>query len=275
MLEARDEGLERLAELPPPRRAQRAHRASVEPPHRGDDLRPARGRPRELDRRLDRFGSGIAQEHAAEVPRGDGEEPLRERGLRVRPERRADVDQLLGLRCDRLDDRRVAVPEVPDAERGAAVDVLVPLVVPEGRHGPPHERRRPLRGARELHGPRVHRVQAITVPIPDSARSTGSGCWEDAMMTCFTPPSRASCAAISFFFIRPYAKFMKNVRRSRGTTGITVEGSLGSRRSPGTFVNRINVSAFIATATWAAIRSASVLISSPRGVTPGGETTGT
>src|SRR5436309_2271317 len=270
-----DEGLERLPEVPPPRRAERAHRAAVEPAHRGDDLRPARGRAGELQRRLDRLGPRVAQEHPPQVPGRDGEEAPRERGLRVRAKRGADVDQLPRLGGDRLDDRGVAVSQVPDAEGCAAVHVLFPLLVPQGRAKSPHERRGPPRGARELDRPRVHRAQAITVPIPSSARSTGSGCWEDAITTRRTPPSSASCAAISFFFILPYAKFMKNVIRSRATSGISVVGSLGSRRRPGTFVNKTRVSAFIATATCAATRSASVLISSPRGVTPGGETTGT
>src|SRR5207247_2650414 len=82
-------------------------------------------------------------------------------------------------------------------------------------------------------------------------------------------------AAINFFFIRPYAKSMNWRRRARGTSRINVEGSLGSRSRPGTFVSRTRASASIATATWAAIRSASALISSPWGVTPGGEITGT
>src|SRR5436309_2687433 len=270
-----DEGLERLPEVPPPRRAERAHRAAVEPAHRGDDLRPARGRAGELQRRLDRLGPRVAQEHPPQVPGCDGEEAPRERGLRVRAKRGADVDQLPRLGGDRLDASGVAVSQVPDAEVCAAVHVLGPSVVPQGRAKSPHERRGPPRGARELDRPRVHRAQAITVPIPSSARSTGSGCWEDAITTRRTPPSSASCAAISFFFILPYAKFMKNVIRSRATSGISVVGSLGSRRRPGTFVNKTRVSAFIATATCAATRSASVLISSPRGVTPGGETTGT
>ena len=67
-----------------------------------------------------------------------------------------------------------------------------------------------------------------------------------------------------------------NVRScARGTSGIRVNGLLGSRNRPGTFVKRTRVSAFIATATCAAIRSASALMSSPRAVTPGGEMTGT
>src|SRR5438132_5872582 len=68
---------------------------------------------------------------------------------------------------------------------------------------------------------------------------------------------------------------MKDGNCARGTSAITLAGSLGSRSNPGTFVRRTRVSAFIATAIWAATRSASALISSPRGVTPGGEITGT
>src|SRR5205823_3285328 len=84
--------------------------------------------------------------------------------------------------------------------------------------------------------------------MPSRARSTGSGCKEEAMMTRGTPPSSASPAAINFFFIRPYAKSMNWRRRARGTSRINVEGSLGSRSRPGTFVSRTRASASIATA---------------------------
>src|SRR6266545_4935426 len=242
--EARDQGLERFPEILPPRRAEGSHRPPVEAAHRRDDLRAARRRPGELL-------------------------------LRGRPERRADVDQLPRLRGDRLDDCGVAVAEVAHAERGAAIDVLAAVLVPEARHRSAHERRRALRRACELCGPCLDRDHEITVPIPSSARSTGSGCREEAITTRATPPSRASCAVISFFFIRPYAKSM-NVRScARGTSGMRVNGLLGSRKRPGTFVRRMRVSASIATATCAAIRSASALMSSPRAVTPGGEMTGT
>src|SRR2546426_5549375 len=59
VLEPGYEGLEGLPELPPPGRAQRAHRAAVEPPHRSDDLRPPGGRARELDRGLDGLGARV------------------------------------------------------------------------------------------------------------------------------------------------------------------------------------------------------------------------
>src|SRR5438552_3229383 len=272
---ARPEGRERLAELPSPGGAQRAHRPRVESPHRGDDSRPAGRGPRELDRGLDRLGTGIAQEDSVQVPRGHGEQFLDEGRLGIGPERRADVDELLGLTRNGLDDRGVAVAEIPDAEGGPAIDVLMVRVVPQRRHRSAHEGELSLGRTREFDGPRVRGAQEITVPMPSRARSTGSGCKEEAMTTRGTPPSSASPAAINFFFIRPYAKSMNWRRRARGTSRINVEGSLGSRSRPGTFVSRTRASASIATATWAAIRSASALISSPWGVTPGGEITGT
>src|SRR6266487_273794 len=273
--EARDERLERLPEVPPPRRAERPHRPPVEASHRRDDLRAARRRARELEGRLDRLGAGVAQEDPLQIRGRDGEELLDERLLRGRAERRADMDQVSRLRGDRLDDRGVAVAEVPHPERSAAIDVLVAVLVPEGRDRSAGEPRRPFRGTRELRGPRLDRDHEITVPIPSSARSTGSGTREEAITTRGTPPSSASPAAISFFFIRPYAKSMNDRSCARGTSGMRLDGSLGSRKRPGTFVRRTRTSACIATATCAAIRSASALMSSPRGVIPGGEMTGT
>src|SRR5207302_1970519 len=175
----------------------------------------------------------------------------------------------------RGDDCGVAMAEVPDAEGRPAIDVLPARVVPQRRHRSANEGGLSLQRAREFDGPRGRGAHEITVPMPSRARSTGSGCWEEAMTTRGTPPSSASPAAINFFFIRPYAKSMKVRRRSRGTSRIKVDGSLGSRSRPGTFVSSTGAWAAIATATWAAIRSASALINSPWGVTPGGEITGT
>src|SRR5207249_5792291 len=118
--------------------------------HRRDDLRSARRRAGELQRGLDRLRAGIAEEDPLQVWRRDREELLNERGFGGGPERGPDVQQLAGLRLDRRDDLRVRVAEVADAERRAAVDVLVPLRVKEGREEPAREREVPFRVGGEL-----------------------------------------------------------------------------------------------------------------------------
>src|SRR5213080_3258625 len=62
--------------------------------------------------------------------RGATESNFDEGRFRIGPERRADVDELLGLTRNGLDDRGVAVAEISDAEGGPAIDVLLARLVP-------------------------------------------------------------------------------------------------------------------------------------------------
>src|SRR5207237_5826670 len=143
---------------------------------------------------LDRLGTGIAQEDSVQVPRGHGEQFLDEGRFRIGPERRADVDELLGLTRNGIDDRGVAVAEISDAEGGPAIDVLLARVVPQRRHRSAHEGRLSLGRTREFDGPRVRGAHEITVPMPSRARSTGSGCEGAAVRTAGTEPCRPTPA---------------------------------------------------------------------------------
>jgi hypothetical protein len=64
---------------------------------------------------------------------------LREPGAGLRVVEVPDVHQAPRLLAYRLDERRVAVPELHDGDSGQEVEVLVPLVVPEPRALAAHE----------------------------------------------------------------------------------------------------------------------------------------
>src|SRR5438132_13752149 len=99
------------------------------------------------------------------------------------------MDEIPGLGHQGFDHRGVTMAQVPDPEGGAAVDVFVPLVVPEGGHRTTDEGRLPFRCARELEGPNIGNDHAITVRSPSSARSTGTVRGADALKTRVSRPA--------------------------------------------------------------------------------------
>ncbi len=113
----------------------REQRAAVERVQRRDDaqlVRPepvVRPAPRELQRRLVRFGAGIAEEHALGERAVD--ETLREsqRGLVREPV--ADVPELAGLLVERADHRRMAVSECGHGDAAREIDVELAVLVPD------------------------------------------------------------------------------------------------------------------------------------------------
>ena len=126
------------------RRGQRYRpvRPAVERAEEGDDVRPLRGVPGQLDRRLDDLGAGVAQVGPdASLDRGDPAELAAD--LRVDRQvevRRGEVDQLRGLLLDRRHDLRVGVARRVDrdarreVEEQVAVDVLDRQTLPADRH---------------------------------------------------------------------------------------------------------------------------------------------
>ncbi len=112
-------------------------RAPVEGVLRRDDPQLVRAEPvvrvaaRELQRRLVRLGTGIAEEHAL-GERGVGQ-PLGEPQRRFVGEPVRHVPQPARLLVDRLDHRRMAVAQRGDRDAAAEVDVHPPVLVPDAR----------------------------------------------------------------------------------------------------------------------------------------------
>ena len=91
-----------------------------------EDGRSSGGDPRQLDRRLDRFGARVRQER---LPRSAGQEPAKpvvepQPGLVVQDVLLA-VEQLRRLRGDGRGDPRMGVPGVRDADPGRVVEVAL------------------------------------------------------------------------------------------------------------------------------------------------------
>ena len=110
---------------------QRAHRAAVEAAEERDDPLPARDVARELQRALDRFGAGLAEEaHAGLAERHDRGEPFRERGHLLVPVVARDVQELRRRVLHGLDDPRVRVAGRADRDAGGEVEEAVAVHVP-------------------------------------------------------------------------------------------------------------------------------------------------
>ncbi len=110
---------------------QRSHRAAVEAAEEGDDPLPARDVARELQRALDRFGAGLAEEaHAGLAERHDRGQPLRERRHFLVPVVARDVQELRSRILHRLDDTRVRMPGRADRDAGREIEEAVAVHVP-------------------------------------------------------------------------------------------------------------------------------------------------
>src|SRR5258707_2744616 len=77
---------------------------------------------------------------------------------------------------------------------------------------------------------------AITVPSPANAALMGDGRRESASTTRPTPTSSASCAARTFFFMRPPAISIARSISARGMLRIKLDSSGKFDSSPGTLL---------------------------------------
>ena len=105
-----------------------------------DDVRAARDVPRELHRRLDDLGAGVAEvrPRATALDRRDLRQPAADLGVDRQVEvAGAEVDQLLGLALDRLDDLGVAVAGRVDRDAGREVEEQVAVGVLDDQALPP------------------------------------------------------------------------------------------------------------------------------------------
>ena len=167
----------------------RAIRPPVECPQERDDVRPLRGEPGELDRRLDDLGARVAEvdARAPRDRRDPGELAAHLRVDRQVEVRRAEVDQLRGLLLDRRDDLRVRVAGRVDRDAGGeveeqvAVDVLDRQAVTADRHdriGPRQAGRRPRLVERDVR-PRLRagelRDDVRDGPVSGEARRSRQG----------------------------------------------------------------------------------------------------
>ncbi len=135
--------------------ADRAIAPAVERAEEGDDVRPLRREPGELDRRLDDLGAGVAEvgPGPAAGDRRDLGDPLARLGVDRQVEvARAEVEEVAGLLLDRPDDRRVGMAgrvhrdAGGEVEEEVAVDVLDRQAVAadgDDRVGARQARRRP------------------------------------------------------------------------------------------------------------------------------------
>ena len=101
----------------------------------------------QLDRRLVRFGSAVAEEDLTRPSGGVGEEIVQRNGRVGRRrigEEGAHVHQSFGLIANRRDDRRIGVAERDDGDSGQEIEISLAVHVPE--FGPrtafEHDRRR-------------------------------------------------------------------------------------------------------------------------------------
>ena len=106
-------------------------------------VRPA---PRELERRLVRFGPRVAEEHALGERAVD--EPLRESQRRLVREPVADVPDLARLLVERADHCRMAMPERGHRDAAREVDIELAVLVPHARALAAHRDERRRRVAR-------------------------------------------------------------------------------------------------------------------------------
>ena len=138
----------------------REQRAPVERVDRRDDADLVRAVPvvrvaaRELERRLVRFGAGIAEEHALGERRVD--ETLGEPQRRLIREPVGHVPELSRLLRQRLDERRMAMAERGHGHAAREVDVHPAILVPDARAFAAHRNERRRRVAR--HHPLVEHL---------------------------------------------------------------------------------------------------------------------
>ena len=114
---------------------QRHPRATVERAVERDDALPLRVEARELDGVLDRLGAGV-EEGAARLAadRRERAEPLGELDVAlVRDDREVRVEEAIDLLGDRLDDARMVVADVRDADPADEVDERVAVDVGDRR----------------------------------------------------------------------------------------------------------------------------------------------
>ena len=129
-----------------PVRRERAHGAAVEGALERQDAGRGPVQAGELDRRLDRLGPGVREEHP--VAAGQPGEALGELDLRLGREVVGDVGERRRLARDRIHEHRVGVTERVDGDAGEEVEVLAC-------------RRRPRRG-RPRRGRARHRRRGRT-----------------------------------------------------------------------------------------------------------------
>ena len=116
-------------------RLDRAVCPPVERAEEGDDVRPLRRVPSELDGRLDRLGARVAEVGAGRaVDRGDLGQSLADFGVDRQIEvGRREMDQLGRLLLDRRDDLRVGVAGRVDGDAGGEVEEEVAVDVLDGQ----------------------------------------------------------------------------------------------------------------------------------------------
>ena len=196
--EARGHRLEGLALGGRPPGRQRRERAPVKgalDAHHlvlGSPATRATRAPRELDARLDRLCTGIAEERA--VVSRQRAEALRQGHRRLAVEQIGHMPEHGGLRGQRLHGGRMTMPERADGEPGDEVEVGRPVLVPDRGAGSAHERERPLGIGRQQRGfgtiVQAHGVTTVpAMPI----------------VTRATPPSSAVVQASSLGSMPPLA----------------------------------------------------------------------
>src|SRR5581483_8294381 len=128
------------------RRAHAAVRAAVKRVFRADDLVAFSFlagflhavQPRELDQRLVRLRTAVAEKNAARP--GEVHDPARELTLQRIAKQIADVDQFGGLTLHRGHPIRMAVTERADRDARSEIEIAVAGVVPHLRAAAAHER---------------------------------------------------------------------------------------------------------------------------------------
>src|SRR5690606_13973922 len=259
-----------------PGQCERAHRAPVERLAQREDAGPrgASVQPGELERGLVRLGAGVAEEHAAALPRaGQTLQPRGEGQLRRRREVVRHVGELRGLPGHGVDEHGVCVPERVHGDAAEEVEVTSTRGVPQVAALAALEQRHPRPEAAyevalrlDPPGRRIRHPETTSVPIPFSVNistSTECGTRPSMIAAVSTPPSTASRHACILGIIPDSSRGII----ARGSVEVrcdTSESRFGqSAYRPGTSVSTTSLTAPRATARAAAAASALTLSECP------------
>jgi hypothetical protein len=113
---------------------QRPHRASVESAEEADEARAPGDIARQLDRRLDRLGAGLAQEAHRRLAHGcDARQAFAEPDHLLVPVVAGDMQELFGGALHRPDDLRMRVAGAAHRDAGGEVEEAIAVDVPHFR----------------------------------------------------------------------------------------------------------------------------------------------
>ncbi len=159
---------------------------------------------RQLDRRLDAFGTRVAEENLIEL-RHPGES-FGQLDRRFGPVQVRDVADLRRLARERGRRILVPVPEGDDGESGDEVEILISLVIPDPT---------PLAADEGERTRRIRRQHAAITPLGETHATTSVPA---PIRTCRTPPERAAAQASSLGSIPPDAAAGGDDARIRSMT---------------------------------------------------------